>query len=95
MDKAKSKFGSRQISQNVSLAVQELLNHENRKSVTVFMPRNNEAKFRVRAARVSEVDKRVGYEEFRVTIGRPNYEEREFLKLCRKAKTQPRKISVI
>lgn len=39
----------------------------------------------IKATRRHKSDKRDRQSEFVVTIGKPNYREREFIKLCRKA----------
>lgn len=40
----------------------------------------------VKASRVHKFDRRRKSESFVVTLGAPNYEEREFIRLCKKAK---------
>lgn len=54
-------------------------------TVTVFCSPLGAVKERVRVTRAR---KRMGYH---VEIGKPNYAERQFLKLCKKAKTNPRR----
>lgn len=54
-------------------------------SVTVFCGNLSDVKQRIRMTRR-------GKDELIITMGRPNYAEREFLKLCKKAKTRPRKV---
>ncbi len=53
-------------------------------SVVSFIPRSNTAKLRVKVTRIGNED------DFRVNIGRPNYKEKEYLKLCKKAKSNPK-----
>lgn len=55
------------------------------KTATVFCSPLVDVKNRIRVTRK-------GKDQLIITYGRPNYREREFLKLCKKAKTQPRKI---
>jgi len=55
------------------------------RSVTVFCSPLSDVKQRIRVTRRSK-------NELVVTYGKPNFEEREFLKMCKKAKTQPRKV---
>jgi hypothetical protein len=52
------------------------------RSIIAFNPRLNTSKHRVKVTTTSD-----GY---RVTIGQPNYAERMFLKLCRKANCNPK-----
>lgn len=47
-------------------------------------------KLRVRATGRGKEDKRSPGREILLTIGRPNYREREFLKLCKKGNTKPK-----
>lgn len=54
-------------------------------TVTAFLGSLGNVKSRVRVTRVAK------HGSFTVVIGKPNYEEREFLKLCRKAKSRPRR----
>lgn len=56
------------------------------KCITVFVPARNNCKNRVRLVRCK---KRCN--EIMVTWGKPNYEEREFLKLCKKTKCHPKR----
>ena len=56
------------------------------RSVTVFCgDLNKEIKQRIRMTRIDK-------NSFRVTYGKPNWGEREWLKLCKKAKCKPRKV---
>lgn len=55
------------------------------RTVTVFCGNLADVKERIRMTRR-------GKNELLVTMGKPNYQEREFLKLCKKAKTRPRKV---
>jgi hypothetical protein len=55
----------------------ELLSDPSRHSVTVF----RDEKFRVRVTRI-----RKAKDEFRVTMGKPNYAEKEYVKFCKRAK---------
>lgn len=55
------------------------------RSVTVFCSPLSAVKERIRITRH-------GKNSLIITYGRPNYREREFLKLCKKAKTNPRKL---
>lgn len=47
-------------------------------------------KTRVRVTRTRRPTKSERSIDLRVTIGPPNYQEREYLKLCKKGKTQPK-----
>jgi hypothetical protein len=73
-------------------AVAELFRDDNLKSVIAFVPRRNDSKYRIKATRVKYKRGNDAREkEIRISIGRLNYAEREFLKLCKKAKCHPRK----
>lgn len=65
--------------------IEIILRDEEMKSITVFVRPKNPETLRVRITRNNK-------HELCVTYGKPNYEEREFLRLCRKAKTTPRKL---
>lgn len=54
-------------------------------SVTVFCRPKNPDTIRIRITRSSK-------NSYVLTHGKPNYRERAFLKLCRKAKCHPRKV---
>ena len=62
-----------------------LLKDENLHTVTAFCSPLSNVKERVRITRAK---KRMG---FHLEIGKPNYAEREFLKLCKKAKRNPKR----
>lgn len=62
-------------------------------TVTIFTPRKNTAKRRIRITRIGK-PRRGSTLDYRVTIGPPNYAEREFLKDCRKAKCHPRQFTL-
>ena len=55
------------------------------RSVTVFCGDLSNVKERIRMTRR-------GKNELIITMGKPNYGEREFLKLCKKAKAKPRRV---
>lgn len=55
------------------------------RSVTVFCGNLSEVKQRIRITRR-------GKNELIITMGRPNYGEKQFLKLCKKAGAKPRKV---
>jgi len=57
-------------------------------TVTIFTPNRNDAKRRIRVTRIGKPSRRS--QDYRVTIGPPNYAEREFLKDCRRAKCHPK-----
>jgi len=61
------------------------------KTVTCFLGSLSNVKQCVRITRVRKVDNRMPSEELRVTIGEPNYIEREFLAQCKRAKCRPRR----
>ena len=56
------------------------------KTVVVFLKPLSRVKRRIRVARHGKTD------TMSVTIGRPNYAERLFLKQCKKAKCKPRRL---
>lgn len=73
-------------------AIETLLRDPAKRTVTVFIPAKVDCKHRVRVSRRHKYHKnRSGY-ELLVTYGEPNYAEREWLKLCKKAKCNPRRI---
>ena len=57
------------------------------RTATVFQTPTHREILKTQRVRVT----RVGKDSLRITFGRPNYREREFLKLCKKAKTGPKK----
>lgn len=61
-----------------------------RKVAVVFSP-DLKNRIRVSAKRFKR-SSRHAIQDIVVTIGRPNYLEREFLKLCRKEKTKPKRV---
>lgn len=63
-----------------------LLYDDTKKSVIGFAKPLSNVKMRAKATRAKH------HTHVMVTIGKPNYAEREYLKLCKKAKTQPKKI---
>jgi hypothetical protein len=69
----------------ISIGLQLLFKDETIHSVTVFCSPLSDVKKRVRITR------RKTFKDILINIGKPNYAEREFLKLCKKAKTNPRK----
>ena len=69
----------------IELIMREMTNEKRKvRTVTVFCPPLSNVKQRIRVTRRAK-------NELLVTYGKPNYSEREFLKLCKKAKTNPRK----
>lgn len=60
-------------------------------SVTVFCAPKNPKTERIRVTR--KTLERSGKQDntLVITFGKPNYKEREFLRLCKKAKTHPKK----
>lgn len=54
------------------------------KTAVVFCPPKVTTKERVRATRKTD-------DQILITTGRLNYEERQFIRLCKKAKTNPKK----
>lgn len=77
---------------DISLAVETLLRDGEIKSVVVFVGNLSDVKFRVKATR--KVYKSGGTDKntFILTLGKLNYGEREFIKLCKKANTKPRRV---
>jgi hypothetical protein len=65
--------------------IEAALRHPDVKTATVFCEPLSDVKQRVRVTRRQKG-------ELVVTFGRPNYAEREFLKLCRRAKCNPRRL---
>jgi len=72
--------------QAIADAIAYLMADPDKKAATIFLPPLSDSKWRVRATRTCK-NKR----DFRLTIGWPNYRERKFLKLCKKAGTKPRR----
>lgn len=70
-----------------TLAIETILRDEKLKTVTLFCAPLSKVKERIRVSRKAKTPN-----ELVVTFGKPNYAEREFLKLCKKAKTNPRKL---
>jgi len=73
-------------------AIEVLLRDETLKSVTVFCSPLSDVKQRIRATRQFFYR----YNDIRrgtiiLSYGKPNYAEREYLKLCKKAKCLPRR----
>lgn len=68
-------------------AIETILRDDKLKTVTLFCSPLNDVKLRVRVSRKNKSDN-----ELLITYGKPNYSEREFLKLCKKAKTNPRRV---
>lgn len=64
--------------------LESILSDTNMRSVSVFCSPLDDVKQRIRITRR-------GKDSLILTMGRPNYREREFLKHCKKAKTKPRK----
>ena len=74
---------------NIPIVIESLkliLVDEGIHSITGFFPPLSDVKRRVRITRLKN-----GRNSFRMDIGRPNYAERRFLKLCKKAKTKPKR----
>lgn len=72
------------------MAVAHILSDKNFKTVTTFLPLNANAKKRIRVTRKRYRRGTTDEIDLVVTIGRPNYAEREFLKDCKKTKSRPR-----
>jgi hypothetical protein len=67
-------------------ALLTLLNDKTLYTVTAFCyPMSNKVVERIRLTRPKKLPN-----DIRLTIGRPNYTERQFLRLCKKAKTHPK-----
>jgi hypothetical protein len=66
-------------------AIEMILRDDTMRVVTLFCKPLSDVTQRVRITRRSK-------NELVVTYGKPNYEEREFLKLCKKAKTNPKRV---
>ena len=71
--------------QDFAIGIEHIMDDPELRSVTVFCDPLLDVKQRIRMTRR-------GKDSFIVTYGKPNYGEREFLKLCKKAKTKPRKV---
>jgi len=67
------------------IGLESILSDPEMRSVSVFCSPLADVKQRIRMTRR-------GKDSLIITMGRPNYREREFLKLCKKAKTKPRKV---
>lgn len=73
-------------------AIETLLRCPTMRTVTVFVPPKTNCKHRVRITRRHKYHaNRNGY-ELLVTYGEPNYAEREFLALCKKAGCNPKRL---
>ena len=83
---------ARQLVECVGTSVHMLECEDNLETVTVFIPRRNTAKRRIRVSRIGRANKTSS--DYRVTIGRPNYADREYLKLCKRAKTHPKQYTL-
>ena len=70
----------------IAEAIYALLKRPDLHTVTAFFPPLSDVKKRVRVTRVKNGN---GYH---LKIGRPNYAERQFLKLCKKAGARPRRL---
>lgn len=62
------------------------------KTVTVFCPPLSAPRLRVRATRQHAEDRRAGSQSLVVSVGALNYTEREYIKLCKRAGTKPRRL---
>jgi hypothetical protein len=61
-------------------------------TVSYFCGNLSDVKLRIRLTRRKySFNRKPEGNEFLVTIGKPNFREREFLKLCKKAKTNPKR----
>lgn len=72
--------------------IEALLRIPEIKTVTVFIPPKVGCRDRVRITWRHKPRAKAKEHEFVVTFGRPNYSEREFLALCKKAKCNPRRM---
>ena len=68
-------------------ALELILRGEDLKSVTLFCSPLSDPKLRVRISKKNKTPN-----ELVVTYGKPNYQEREFIKQCKKAKTHPKRV---
>jgi len=84
----KCKIDLHTTSMAVGSAIAVLLGHDDFRSITWFAHGFNEAGQRIRLTKKMFGKKFDGAIE--INIGKPNYREREFLKLCKKANTSPR-----
>lgn len=66
-------------------AMEMILRDDSMRVVTLFCKPLSDVTQRIRVTRRTK-------NELVVTYGKPNYAEREFLKLCKKAKTLPRRV---
>jgi hypothetical protein len=73
-------------------AIETLLRDPDKRVVTLFVPPKADCKHRVRVVRRHKYRANRNGEELIVTYGKPNYAEREFLALCKKAKCNPRRM---
>lgn len=73
-------------------AIEMLLRDPTKRTVTVFIPPKTTCRDRVRVTWVHKPRAKAKEQTFVVTFGRPNYAEREWLALCKKAKCNPRRI---
>ncbi len=70
-----------------------ILRNREIKTVTVFVPPKNDCKNRIRITRKNKPRSNGKTEdELIVTYGHPNYSERQFLSLCKKAKRNPKRV---
>ncbi len=73
-------------------AIETILRDPEKKTVTVFVPPKQDCQFRIRVTRIRKHSDRSRCNELKLTYGKPNYEEREFLKLCKQAKCNPKRM---
>jgi hypothetical protein len=73
--------------------IEALLRNPDMRVVTVFIPPKTTCNDRIRITRKARKGKGSRVEEqFCITCGRPNWSEREFLKLCKRAKCNPKRM---
>lgn len=72
--------------------IEALLRFPAVKTVTVFIPPKQTCNDRVRVTWAQKPRAKDREKHFVVSFGHPNYAEREFLKLCRKAKCNPKRL---
>lgn len=71
---------------HIHKTLNEAISNEKIKSITVFLGDLSNVKQRVKITRFKNAKN-----DFRLTIGKSNYAEREYLKICRRAKSNPRR----
>ena len=79
------KFAMKDFSDAIEIYLRTVEEQQLFRSITLFPSPLTDVRQRIRVTKIEG-------NAFRVTFGRPNYEERDYLKQCKKAKCNPRRI---